>query len=314
MICFFWIGWASAAWSHSGAAMGGAAMGGAAMGSVAMGDDGSAAWRGELLARHIQVYRDPSRQLGIVEIEALPPEQWQSAPTYLNFGFSSDTIWLRLDLRAPLPEEPHLWLQRSNMKHVCLFSPAVGGWRKHCEGASEPLAQSYFLSPDLVFPLQPGSSRHYLSINTANLVFLPLRLESARSFQQAIQRKQLIDMLILGALLATLLFNLLLFLRLQIPAYLYYVCFICTNAAFLFGFLFGYNRLLPQFWFDILFGLAYPLNIFTTLFLLESMLGFIPFKTEDQLAYRILRGAQILFLLLLLLTFSPNASLLITAV
>ena len=265
------------------------------------------------LLDQIQVYRDSSRQLGIDEIEALDTGAWRTPPVNLNFGTGRDIIWLRLELGAPLPEDPQLWLQRSNMEHVCLWQRTVDGWSEHCEGTREPLAQSHFLSPDLVFRLQPAPDRYYLKIDTANIVFLPLRLESGRGFQHAIQLKQVVDMLILGALLATLLFNLLLFIRLQKPAYLYYVLFIITASAFFFGFLFGYNRLLPQDWHDALYGVAYPLSMLSTWFLLESMLGFIPFHSEDRPSYRILRTLQVLLLFLLLLTMTASKGVIVVA-
>lgn len=273
------------------------------------------------LSRHIQFFRDSSRQLGISEISVLRPQAWMPAPRSLNFGAGSDSLWLRLELGGLLPPEPYLWLQRSNMEHVCLYRPrATGrpgraqGWDSQCQGTREPLDQSAMLSPDLVFRLQPGNAIYYLRIDTPNFVMLPLRLESEQRFERSIQLKELVDMLILGALLATLLFNLLLFVRLQKRAYLYYVLFIITNALFLFGFLFGYIRLLPQTWHDLIYSAAYPLTMISTLLMLESLLGFIPFASEDPPVYKLLRGAQLMVGLFLLLSLSHQKGLILSTV
>lgn len=189
------------------------------------------------LAGRFEVLVDDSGALGIEDVRspahasAFVPAQPDSGD--VSFGYSTSTYWLRLQLQAPaeqtgtarwLLELPYPALDRVEFY-------ADGDTRPLIAGDRQPFAERPVAHRHPVFPLalEPGQTLTlYLRVDSEGAVSLPLKLWSPEAFETHNQLSYSLLSLYYGALLALMLYNLLLFLAIRNSLYLYYVLMLAS--------------------------------------------------------------------------------------
>ncbi|MGJ7459749.1 sensor domain-containing diguanylate cyclase [Halomonas sp. MA07-2] len=224
---------------------------------------------GELnLGPHMQLLEDAGRELGIDDLLGRDvPLPWRpTGEETINFSFSDSAWWLQvelantgegpvrrlLELAMPLHDYLDAWV-------VDEAGEVVGAWQTGNRRAfdTRPVAHRTFVLP---IPLPPGETRRViLRLDTHDGLFdaTPLYLLSDGSFLYKAQRELMAFSLYFGALLALMIFNLLLYLVIRERSLLHYVVYLGTFFVLMFaarGFAFQYwwpswptfnNQMLP---------------------------------------------------------------------
>lgn len=183
----------------------------------------------KLNLRHaVGIVDDPGANLDFAAVRARPVSP---VPTgqgdEINLGYRKGALWLHFAL-ASEPGAPADWLLEvayPSLDHVDLYLPRIEGLEiiKAGDLHSGPRAYAHH---HLVFPvhLRPGAIQDvYLRVETAGNMTLPLTLWQVDALAHEDRRTYARHALYFGALLALLLYNLLLYLSVRDPLYLLYV-------------------------------------------------------------------------------------------
>lgn len=178
-----------------------------------------------------RVLVDATRELGIAEVRGpalashFEPVAVKSGD--IGFGYSAAAHWLRLHIRAPEGAAPRRWLLE-------LAYPALDRVEFYDQGATQPLRAGDRLpftvreiahrNPVFPLTLAPGETRSvYLRIESEGSLLTPLVLWEPAAFDEHNLRTYSVLAMYYGALLALLLYNLLIFSSVRSPLYVHYV-------------------------------------------------------------------------------------------
>lgn len=185
------------------------------------------------LGRDLEVFVDTTGTLTIDAVRALPDSAFiavrQDTP---NFSFSPHRYWLRLRIHWQQPDRSGymLWQQYPLTDHFTLYRP--DGRSDHAAsrtGDQVPFVQRELPTRAFGFPLtpRPGQTETYfIEAHGAGTINLDLQLTSANTALAATETRHLMLGLYYGALLALLLYNLVLFFFLRESVYLYYTLYV----------------------------------------------------------------------------------------
>jgi diguanylate cyclase (GGDEF)-like protein len=220
------------------------------------------------LGPHMQILEDRDQELGIADL--LNPEaalEWQASDQEtINFSFSSSAWWLQvelvnhsevkvrrlLELAMPLHDYLDVWVVDETDR---IMESWQTGNRRDFD--TRPMANRTFAMPIL---LPPGETyRVILRLDTHDGLFdaTPLYLMNENSFMEKAQYELMAFSLYFGALLALMIYNLLVFLTIRERSLLYYVVYLGSFFVLMFvtrGFAFQYwwpkypefnNQILP---------------------------------------------------------------------
>lgn len=222
----------------------------------------------------------------IQAIQQVPESHWQTAPQPLTPGFSSGTIWLRLQRQTEDPRPYWLWLRRGALDEVCLYSQVSGTLQRNCQ--PQPL------TAEPSFRLAPEASLYYVAIPARGAFLLPWQVLDRSRFERTLFWTHLLDFAMLGALLAVVLFNLLLFIRLKEKAYLYFVGYLLSMAAYWFGCFLGYCRFLTPDWRQHLVEGAGLLLVLGFILAIRACLHFLKLhKPARSISFTLLQALEI---------------------
>ncbi len=145
----------------------------------------------------------------------------------INLGYRQGAVWLRFVL-APGVEAPADWrleIAYPSLDHVEMYLPNANGVT-HLAGGDLQEGDKPYPHHHLVFPihLTPGVNQEVLlRVATSGNFTMPLRLWQPEALAHADRRDYARHALYFGALLALLLYNLMLYLSVRDPLYLLYV-------------------------------------------------------------------------------------------
>ncbi|MGE5452201.1 MAG: diguanylate cyclase [Acidobacteriota bacterium] len=182
--------------------------------------------------QHWSVLEDPTGQLTLAQAsESGCPWRPNTAPDP-NFGYSRSAFWLRvalrnehitqrdwiLGLRYPLLDYLDVYVvpDHGTVTHV------MTGDRRAFD--SRPIEDRNFFFP-LTLPAGEGVTL-YLRVQGEGSLQVPLVLSTPVAWQQSIGHEHVLQGMYAGALLAMLLYNLLLYVSLRTRTYLYYVMYL----------------------------------------------------------------------------------------
>lgn len=206
-----------------------------------------------MLGTHIEYLEDPSQILGIEQVSSREyvNQFTRGDAEVLNFGLKDSAYWLRFTVRneSSLGDCWFLELARPSMNSVYLYTPQPGenGFSETKTGYVHPFSTRDVPHENFAFELRvaPGSEQtYYLRVEDMSLN-LPLRIWSPRAWDIHDQMSRLIIAASFGALLAMLIYNIILLLAIHDLGYVYYALF----QIFLLLFLGSFHGYAPRyFW------------------------------------------------------------------
>jgi signal transduction histidine kinase/CheY-like chemotaxis protein len=175
-------------------------------------------------------YLDHSGLLSIQQLIELPRHDWfRSQSTSPFFGYSSDSLWLRLPLRNASQHDHHLLLelQYPLLDHVDVYVMRNRGKMERLRlGDTLPFNRRPIDSSNFVIPLNIDSNEYisvYIRIQSTSSLGAPLQLWQYDHYFKSKQAVMVGQGLYYGIILIMILYNLFIYLSVKHVGYLYYI-------------------------------------------------------------------------------------------
>lgn len=186
------------------------------------------------LQSHAYYMRDPQRLLSIDDVRSLAADfRPASQRRDLNFSYTRDHLWLRIDIQSAA-EEPQSWIlemRYASLDRVSLFSIGDDGMEQQHAGDTLPYQQRNIghRNPVFAVELAPGEKRSfYLLTHSQGSLTLDSQLWNTTAFHEQSQLTYVLLAIYFGMLLALASYNLMLFAALGERSFVLYVCFVVS--------------------------------------------------------------------------------------
>lgn len=195
-------------------------------------DDG---FRSEAIGRHLRLLEDQGGRMGLAHAQAALHEtgRWEDRHSdNLNFGYSRSAFWLHGELlnAASNRQDWLLGMRYPLLDYVDIYLVWPDGRvQQHFSGDRRPFDTRTVHDRNFYFKLhlKPGERvQLYVRIQTQGSVQAPLEISTPQAYEQRARLEQLLLGIYCGALLAMLVYNLMLSLSLRERVYFYYVAYI----------------------------------------------------------------------------------------
>lgn len=183
-------------------------------------------------AHHVTVWRDGG---GSADLDAARAAdrggKFRPANGVTSFGFDAAPHWFRLDLRRPANSPGEWWIEvpYPGLDDVRLYAPDGAGYGEAVRvGDRRPFAERPMRHRYFIFPVNLPADRvatFYLRVQTADTLTVPIRIWRPDRFASADTGETLLIGTYYGLILAMLVYNLFLYIKLRDPLYLYYLAF-----------------------------------------------------------------------------------------
>lgn len=189
----------------------------------------------EAIGRHLRVLEDKGGRMGLADVQAaLPqPNRWEDRHSdNLNFGYSRSAFWLHGELLngAVHQQDWLIGMRYPLLDYVDIYVVWPDGHvQQHTSGDRRPFNTRSVHDRNFYFKLhlKPGEQvRLYARIQSQGSLQAPLEISTPQAYEQRAQLEQLLLGIYCGALLAMLVYNLLLSLSMRERVYFYYVAYI----------------------------------------------------------------------------------------
>ncbi|MBI4798523.1 MAG: GGDEF domain-containing protein, partial [Desulfarculus sp.] len=191
----------------------------------------------------LDILEDPGGHLGLEEVTSAAKrdsfQPWGARP--LSLGLKSGAVWLRFHLPPSLPatvfgreQVRFLELGKAIIDQADIFLPleaSSGAWRHLAAGTTRPrpLEQADFRTPVFLLPNGLDPSRPaYVRLSSQISLSMAVRVWTGRDFMGHAFRDGLAFGVIFGAMVAMVIFNLLIFFSLRQRAYVTYIFYVLS--------------------------------------------------------------------------------------
>jgi signal transduction histidine kinase/CheY-like chemotaxis protein len=176
------------------------------------------------LAEYLESYEDISAAMDI-EAVAGTDDFTPARPNLLHPGITQSAIWLKLDIANASDAPLTRWVafHSAQLQEVSLYFRQQGHWRRMDAGTLQPFKLRPIAALGAVFPLQLAAGESgtvYLRVASSTPVAIDIDLWEPLAFREADSFVRLFDGFLLGSLVLTALFALLMFIALRDRAFL----------------------------------------------------------------------------------------------
>jgi len=197
------------------------------------------------IGRYVETLEDSARTLGIDDVRHAPLAQQfvQLDAETPNFGYTRSAHWLRFRVANASSRRADYLLEVPfpSIDEIDLYRPVAGArgvpnYEVERGGDMRPFAARAIQHRNHLFRLSlaPGETQtFYLRASTQGVLTVPLHLWREEAFGGYDRLKQLAYGALYGGALALFLYNLMLFLWLRDPAYLFYVLYTASFGIYL---------------------------------------------------------------------------------
>lgn len=191
------------------------------------------------LSSRLHYWRETTPAITMADmINRHPDIEWLSQTRTLpDFGFSSDIIWLRLELLNTTPEtlQRRLEIDYSMLDKVELVVLEGQLTRQsYFTGDTLPFGQRPIISRNLVFPLELPPQRQLtllFRVESTSALRTPMTLWEPAAFEDSQDLRDFGNGLFYGGLLIMTLYNFFIWLSVRLRSYLYYVLYVMSFIA-----------------------------------------------------------------------------------
>ncbi len=285
-------------------------------GATAPIDVGTLPAEGVALGPQWQVLRDPSGQVSFEQLDTLQLAPSGASGEAVSFGYSSHTIWLRLDLinRAATSRRLMLDISYPLLQVLDVYLQSPGGARRHLAlGYTRPYVDRPWPGGNFAVPIEmaPGEQlRLSLRAASANSLIVPSRLWELEDFVRFDQQRLLLQALYFGLALAITIYNLLLFVSIRDSSFGWYALFaagVATALADFTGIGAAFVWQDAPYWQKIGVNVPGSVAAIALAMFCRRMLGTRRTMPRMDMALQVVVGVNALLIPLLLLWFAPVA-------
>ncbi len=192
------------------------------------------------LGPYLYYLEDPKGELTLADITSGKVSR-QFVPSHQlapGFGFTSSAYWFRFSIRNPGVKQVsrYLEIEYPLLDHVELYEPDIkDSFRVYREGDRQDFFHRPVLYRNFVFILKiPAGTTltYYVRIKTSSSLNLPAKLYSPAAFINKVENEETALGMYFGILFAMLAYNMILYISIKEPLYLYYVLFVMLNFLF----------------------------------------------------------------------------------
>lgn len=264
------------------------------------------------LGKELFYYEDSSGDLKIADLQNSEHQNKfiKSTKDVLNFGYTSSTYWIRIELQNVENNGQNLILEHSfplidNIQFY-IFKNA-GEWEERQTGDIFSFKQREFKNRNFLFDIElsPKQARTiYLRMKTTSSLQIPLKLYQKNTYINFLNDEQFVLGIYYGLIVVMLIYNILLYFSLLDSLHIYYVLYL-TSFLFL---QMGFNGISFEYlWNDYpYFNTLFPLEIFAVfIFLTLLSIKFLNTKENTPFLHRIFQGILFLFSILAAISLNP---------
>ncbi|HET8871963.1 MAG TPA: diguanylate cyclase [Aquabacterium sp.] len=185
------------------------------------------------IGRHWAVLEDPSGRLSLTDVQR--SSRWtEQLSADLNFGYSPSAFWLRAELSNTQTSQQEwiLGLRYPLIDYLDVyFVEPDGQTLHHATGDRRPFGTRTIEDRNFFFPFQLGAGHRltvYIRLQSQGSIQAPLTIQTPQAWRLSTAREHVLLGMYSGALLALLVYNLLLYISLRGRTYLYYVLYLAS--------------------------------------------------------------------------------------
>ena len=177
----------------------------------------------------IWILNDPNGHLDINEA-SLSVDFEKSTFDVPNLNISNDTYWIKVPItnNSDIPEL-YVDLRQPSIDEVTFFFPSSSGYDSIISGDFVPIENRVFQYQNHVFPInidKNKSETFYIKVKAEDQILLPLSIGSLYFINKEHNFKDTFYGLFAGVMLALLLYNLFIFLKIREKIYAYYIIYL----------------------------------------------------------------------------------------
>ncbi len=227
------------------------------------------------LENSVSVFFDENASLSINDIQKI----YKNAPFSSKLkdipGYSKSAVWLAVEIENKTQEKIYLEVKPLIINHVSMFTVLEGKVIDSLTiGSLYAFDDRPVKTKNFVFELKPGLFTYFIRVTSDTYLPFSVNLLDERSLYSKEHFWGIVNALLFGALILTILYNLLLYFSVRDPVYLYYLVLVFLSAlALLYHFGIGNyfslgNHPIFSKHITALYGLV---NISTVLFVIKVM-------------------------------------------
>ena len=189
------------------------------------------------VSRDAHVLVDPGGQLSFTDVRQIPEERWQKVATpFPNFGFTDNTVWLKLELvNAVFSRSDYiLQVEYPLLDHIEFYYPdPIGNYHSIETGDQKPFRERVLADRHFSFPLRLTPENPitlYLRLQSTDTLIAPLVVFTKPAYEEAQRIETLFFGMYYGAIMVILFVNSFLFFFLRQKAQIYFVTLLATYA------------------------------------------------------------------------------------
>jgi two-component system, sensor histidine kinase LadS len=155
----------------------------------------------------------------------------------LSLGFSNDIIWLKIEVRNPLPVSADLRLEFGYplLDQVLFYQKINNQWVVTTYGDQQVFGQRDMAFRNIVIPLNHPTAEwqtYLVEVKSGSSLLFPLSVRYAEDQHRVMRTQELVYGLFYGIMIAMIIYNLFLFFGLREKVYLIYVAAISSSTLF----------------------------------------------------------------------------------
>ena len=186
----------------------------------------------------VRWFADPDHRLHVEDV-AHPSVEFQALPSgHPNFGMTRDRIWLRVE-NVVIRTDDLLVINHGTLERICVHWPTVDGWSSSCTGRSTPYSTREISHTGFVFrpPLLLNERAPiFIEVESDFAVDVPVDFIDRAEFYEQVRDDQIGFGLLLGILIAVVIFNFIVYRGTGGATFLYYglhiFCLIIAIAGY----------------------------------------------------------------------------------
>ncbi len=187
--------------------------------------------------RQLSYWIDPTNSLDISTISS-PAFNHRFTPVdqKTSFGYSRATFWFQFTTNNSTVENQLWYLEHQYpvIDEIDFFQPAPGGFEVFHSGDQRRFSQRPIQYRTTVFPVNnpPGRQTYFIRMKSGGTMAIPLTAWPAAAFERHKNFDTAFQWIYYGIMLATIFYNLFIFLSVREASYLYLIWFIICSSFF----------------------------------------------------------------------------------
>ncbi|MBX7240181.1 MAG: GHKL domain-containing protein [Bacteroidia bacterium] len=183
------------------------------------------------IAQYVQIYKDPTNAVSFEQIKNFPDTAFEKSKNFpLSFGNTKSSIWLKFSVKNQTSAPVFLGFGSNALKIIDVFIYDESGMlTQRQSGSDRPTNSRDLQRSNVVLNIGQSPQLIYIKMESRYSLRLPLTLSLIAPLNDIYHKRDVINGLCLGILLAMALYNLFIFFFIRDRLYLYYCLYVLSG-------------------------------------------------------------------------------------